>query len=119
MDVVQGLYCCASHHTAAACSLSCRAGATERRPAHSTDLCAQRRTFLLYSPRFCTYSEAASGLAGEEQLGSVSRLCMEVRMVETLWQGDHWSWMMSRQMLPSLQQQAHHRQPRAQANPEL
>ena len=46
---------------------------------------------MLYSPRFCTYSEAASGLAGEEQLGSVSRLCIEVRMVETLWQGDHWS----------------------------
>ena len=74
---------------------------------HSTERCEQRRTRLLYSVRFCTYREAASGLAGEAQLGSVSRLWMEVRIVETLWQGDHWSWMMSRQMLPSLRQ-AHH-----------
>ncbi len=55
----------------------------------STERCAQRRTFLLYSVRFCTYSEAASGLAGDAQLGSVSRLWMEVRIVDTLWQGDH------------------------------
>jgi hypothetical protein len=39
--------------------------------------------------RFCIYSEAASGLAGEAQFGSVKRLWMDVRMVETLWQGDH------------------------------
>ena len=29
---------------------------------------------------------------------------MEVRMVHTLWQGDHLSWMMSKHMDPSLQQ---------------
>lgn len=67
-----------------------------RRPAarrglrpHSTERCAQRRTLLLYSARFWTYREADSGLAGDAQLGSVSRLWMEVRMVDTLWHGDH------------------------------
>jgi hypothetical protein len=30
---------------------------------------------------------------------------MEVRIVEMLCMGLHWSWMMSRQMLPSLQEQ--------------
>ena len=29
---------------------------------------------------------------------------MEVRIVQTLWQGDHLSWMMSRHIEPSLQQ---------------
>ena len=56
---------------------------------HSTERCEQRRTFLLYSMRFCMYREAASGLAGDAQLGSVNRLWMDVRMVDTLWQGDH------------------------------
>jgi hypothetical protein len=39
---------------------------------------------------------AASGLAGEAQLGSVSRDWMEVRIEQMLWQGLQCSWMMSR-----------------------
>jgi hypothetical protein len=34
-------------------------------------------------------------------LGSVSRLCMLMSTVQMLWQGDHLSWMVSMQMLPS------------------
>jgi hypothetical protein len=52
-------------------------------------------TYLLYACLSFVYKLAASGLAGLAQLGSVSRLWMEVRMVQMLWQGDHWSWMMS------------------------
>ena len=68
------------------------------------DLAATRRTRRLYSCLSCWNSLAASGLAGDPQLGSVRSDCMEVRMVHTLWQGDHLSWIMSKHMDPSLQQ---------------
>lgn len=60
-----------------------------------SDAVRSARAHLLYAGLSFVYMLAASGLAGLAQLGSVSRLWMEVRMVQMLWQGDHWSWMMS------------------------
>lgn len=71
-----------------------------------TALRATRQLFghahLLYADLSLVYICAASGLAGLAQFGSVNKLCMLMSMVHTLWQGDHLSWMMSKQMLPSL-----------------
>lgn len=57
----------------------------------STLRAESRRTLLLYSDLLDWYSEAASPFAGLAQLGSVSKDWTEVRMVDTLWMGDHLS----------------------------
>mmetsp|Transcript_8507 Transcript_8507/g.38698 ORF Transcript_8507/g.38698 Transcript_8507/m.38698 type:complete len:215 (+) Transcript_8507:1130-1774(+) len=63
--------------------------------------CASLRTFLLYWLSSSVNSCAASGLAGEAGFGSVSRDWIDVSRVHTLCMGDHWSWMMSMQSVPS------------------
>ena len=85
--------------------LPCKLPLTPPSYQQSKERCETRLTRLLYSAWLERNSDAASGLAGEEQLGSISRLWMEVRIVQTLWQGDHWSWIMSRQIVPSLREQ--------------
>lgn len=85
--------------------LPCKLPLTPLSHQQSKERCETRLTRLLYSAWLERNSDAASGLAGEEQLGSISRLWMEVRIVQTLWQGDHWSWIMSRQIVPSLREQ--------------
>ena len=68
---------------------------------HSMLFCAQRLMRLWYADLSCVKSCAASGFAGEFGLGSHSSDWMDERMVQMLWHGLHWSWMMSKHSVPS------------------
>ena len=54
---------------------------------------------FLYSAVFC-HVAAAWPFSGLSRLGSPSRLMIERRIVRTLYTADHFSFKMSRQMLP-------------------